>query len=194
MQINTTSDALDNLNKKLGGADIEIEPSTNKVDALKKIYKTLGGTDDVSGLSTVYQVLEKITEVAEGGGGGLYKSARVTFDITDGGTPVTDIWNVSFGYLIYFGDYIDEFNEYDMAIRRNHQTTPVVVELPIIENQPCYIALSNFEGTTNNEAPFFYDIEGQSVTVEGGAEIISLENGVINITGDCIIHLPILWD
>lgn len=70
MQINTTSDALDNLNKKLGGADIEIEPSTNKVDALKKIYKTLGGTDDVKGLSTVYQVLEKITEVAEGGGGG----------------------------------------------------------------------------------------------------------------------------
>lgn len=69
MQINTTSDALDNLNKKLGGADIEIEPSTNKVDALKKIYKTLGGTDDVKGLSTVYQVLEKITEVAEGGGG-----------------------------------------------------------------------------------------------------------------------------
>lgn len=69
MQINTTSDALDNLNKKLGGADIEIEPSTNKVDALKKIYKTLGGTDDVAGLSTVYQVLEKITEVAEGGGG-----------------------------------------------------------------------------------------------------------------------------
>lgn len=50
MQINTTSDALDNLNKKLGGADIEIEPSTNKVDALKKIYKTLGGADDVTGL------------------------------------------------------------------------------------------------------------------------------------------------
>ena len=71
MQINTTSDALDNLNKKLGGADIEIEPSTNKVDALKKIYKTLGGTDDVKGLSTVYQVLEKITEVAGGGGGSL---------------------------------------------------------------------------------------------------------------------------
>lgn len=74
MQINTTSDALDNLNKKLGGADIEIEPSTNKVDALKKIYKTLGGTDDVKGLSTVYQVLEKITEVAEGGGGGSLPS------------------------------------------------------------------------------------------------------------------------
>lgn len=78
MQINTTSDALDNLNKKLGGADIEIEPSTNKVDALKKIYKTLGGTDDVAGLSTVYQVLEKITEVAEGGGGGDLTIANVS--------------------------------------------------------------------------------------------------------------------
>ena len=82
MQINTTSDALDNLNKKLGGADIEIEPSTNKVDALKKIYKTLGGTDDVAGLSTVYQVLEKITEVAEGGGGesGLMIATYVPVD------------------------------------------------------------------------------------------------------------------
>lgn len=84
MQINTTSDALDNLNKKLGGADIEIEPSTNKVDALKKIYKTLGGTDDVKGLSTVYQVLEKITEVAEGGGGGGgdFSTAIATVQIT----------------------------------------------------------------------------------------------------------------
>ena len=80
MQINTTSDALDNLNKKLGGADIEIEPSTNKVDALKKIYKTLGGTDDVKGLSTVYQVLEKITEVA--GGGGDFSTAIATVQIT----------------------------------------------------------------------------------------------------------------
>lgn len=77
MQISTISDALDNLNKKLGGADIEIEPSMNKVDALKKIYKTLGGADDVSGLSTVYQVLEKITEVAEGGGGD-FSTAQVT--------------------------------------------------------------------------------------------------------------------
>lgn len=86
MQINTTSDALDNLNKKLGGADIEIEPSTNKVDALKKIYKTLGGTDDVKGLSTVYQVLEKITEVAEGGGGG---SDTVIVTETDGTLDIT---------------------------------------------------------------------------------------------------------
>lgn len=84
MQINTTSDALDNLNKKLGGADIEIEPSTNKVDALKKIYKTLGGTDDVKGLSTVYQVLEKITEVAEGGGGGDFSTAEVTINNESG--------------------------------------------------------------------------------------------------------------
>ena len=106
MQINTTSDALDNLNKKLGGADIEIEPSTNKVDALKKIYKTLGGTDDVAGLSTVYQVLEKITEVAEGGGGSSdFSTAEVTINNER-------TYNYNLPYLTEYGgiEYIQTYN------------------------------------------------------------------------------------
>lgn len=104
MQINTTSDALDNLNKKLGGADIEIEPSTNKVDALKKIYKTLGGTDDVKGLSTVYQVLEKITEVAEGGGG--IRRITITGDTLDI-TPHQLIDALSKGNLVALFEVVD---------------------------------------------------------------------------------------
>lgn len=133
-------------------------------------------------------------EYGGGGGGGLYKTAKVTFDIIDNAVPVENIWNVAFEYIIFFGDYIDEYNKYAMNVKRNNQTTPAAVELPIIENQPCYMLVADFEGTNTNEALFFYDAEGQGVTVEGGAEIIDLEQGVISITGDCIIHVPILWD
>ena len=69
MAMKTVSQSLDDLNVKLGGTAGAIEPSTTKADALKAIYSTLGGTDDVSNISTVSEMVDKVTEVAEGGGG-----------------------------------------------------------------------------------------------------------------------------
>lgn len=77
MAIKTVSQSLDDLNVKLGGTAGAIEPSTTKADALKAIYSTLGGTDDVSNISTVSEMVDKVTEVAEAGGS--VPTVNVTF-------------------------------------------------------------------------------------------------------------------
>ena len=156
MQINTTSDALDNLNKKLGGADIEIEPSTNKVDALKKIYKTLGGTDDVKGLSTVYQVLEKITEVAEGGGGGDsdFTIANVT------------IWASGLNYYLPVLDEQDGINFINATMRSNSGN----YQVPLYKGNAVFMPLD--EGLAidiaGNITPL---VEGQAYLITGDGSI-----------------------
>ena len=69
-KINTVAGALEKLNVKLGGVEGEINPKMQKVEALKKIYATLGGaSEDVDELSTTYELVSKIADVAEGGGG-----------------------------------------------------------------------------------------------------------------------------
>lgn len=69
MGINTVSASLDLLNTQLGGAEGTIPATATKVEALREIYTTLGGADDVSHISTVSEMVEKVAEVAEGGGG-----------------------------------------------------------------------------------------------------------------------------
>lgn len=67
-KINTVAGALEKLNVKLGGVEGEINPKMQKVEALKKIYATLGGaSEDVDELSTTYELVAKIADVAEGG-------------------------------------------------------------------------------------------------------------------------------
>lgn len=173
MQINTASDALDNLNKKLGGADIEIEPSTNKVDALKKIYKTLGGTDDVKGLSTVYQVLEKITEVAEGGGGGGIEN--VTLVVTNGRT----------GDSIYLPDYFEP--AYPSII--NNTLQAVSPKEVAIEAQASYtLNIAHSSVPTEISMPSFDDEPVGSgnvvVTYDEESKLYKL-----SISGDCAITI-----
>lgn len=70
MGINTVSASLDILNTQLGGTEGTIPATATKVEALREIYGTLGGTDDVSHISTVSEMVEKVAEVASGGGGG----------------------------------------------------------------------------------------------------------------------------
>lgn len=69
MGINTVSASLDLLNTQLGGTEGTIPATATKVEALREIYTTLGGADDVSHISTVSEMVEKVAEVAEGGGG-----------------------------------------------------------------------------------------------------------------------------
>lgn len=83
-KINTVSEALDILNTAVGGTAGEIPADATKVDALKQVYKTLGGAPaDVEELSTVSEMVEKLANVAGGGGGGDFSTATVTFVDTD---------------------------------------------------------------------------------------------------------------
>ena len=61
----TIVDSLKALITKLGGA---IAQEETIVESLKGVYVALGGEDDVQNNNTVVEMLDKITEVAEGGG------------------------------------------------------------------------------------------------------------------------------
>lgn len=69
--IMTVPGALDELNVALGGAAGAIKPTDAKVHALQKIYKTLGGEEDVKGILTTSQMIQKIATVATPGGAEL---------------------------------------------------------------------------------------------------------------------------
>lgn len=80
----TVPGALSELNVKLGGNENDIKATDTKVHALGRIYKTLGGTDDTSRIYTTAQMIRKITEVAERGGGGDCPFTAVTVRVTIG--------------------------------------------------------------------------------------------------------------
>lgn len=80
----TVPGALSELNVKLGGNENDIKATDTKVHALGRIYKTLGGTDDTSWIYTTAQMIRKITEVAERGGGGDCPYTAVTVRVTAG--------------------------------------------------------------------------------------------------------------
>ena len=69
MSIKTVSGALDVLNTKVGGTAGDIPADATKVDALKKLYATLGGSPEtVEDISTISEMVEALAEVAQGGG------------------------------------------------------------------------------------------------------------------------------
>lgn len=80
----TVPGALSELNVKLGGNENDIKATDTKVHALGQIYKTLGGTDDTSRIYTTAQMIRKITEVAEQGGGEDCPYSAVTVKVTAG--------------------------------------------------------------------------------------------------------------
>ena len=193
MQINTTSDALDNLNKKLGGADIEIEPSTNKVDALKKIYKTLGGTDDVKGLSTVYQVLEKITEVAEGGGGSNIPTHNVKIEAYD--TGADELVDYRFLYIAYFdtdrqsgGVYGFAYSFSGMAPEDHIYKALVIGDRILFEGERDFISVGD-----DDENVWLPDPDAELIRSVSGSATKDADNQV-TITGDCTITINVIQD
>ncbi len=63
----TIVESLKALIAKLGGEGAD---ESTIVEALKSVYVALGGTDDTSGIVTIVEALDKVTEVAGSGGGG----------------------------------------------------------------------------------------------------------------------------
>lgn len=90
----TVPGALSELNVKLGGNENDIKATDTKVHALGRIYKTLGGTDDTSRIYTTAQMIRKITEVAERGGGGGEDCpfSAVTVKVTAGNVTSVKIY------------------------------------------------------------------------------------------------------
>lgn len=81
-EITTIVESLKALNTKLGGSG---SSASTKADALKDIYVTLGGNaSDVEEVSTVTEMIQKVTEVASGGGGGGdFTTVSCTIIVTD---------------------------------------------------------------------------------------------------------------
>lgn len=85
-EITTIVESLKALNTKLGGSS----SASTKADALKDIYVTLGGNaSDVEEVSTVTEMIQKVTEVASGGGGGGDFSTATVTVIANSNTPLT---------------------------------------------------------------------------------------------------------
>lgn len=85
MAVKTIAGALDTLNTKLGGTAGEISADSTRVDALKTVYKTLGGGDEVADIPTVSEMIEKLADVAQGGGGssgGEFTTKEVYCDLS----------------------------------------------------------------------------------------------------------------
>lgn len=130
MAMKTVSQSLDGLNVKLGGTVGAIEPSTTKADALKAIYSTLGGTDDVSNISTVSEMVDKVTEVAEAGGGAEIEWAELTIKNNTGKMLYT-MWN-------YRTDgYDNEIITHENVVMNSGSTK--TMNIPFASSLPRYI-------------------------------------------------------
>lgn len=85
-EITTIVESLKALNTKLGGSG---SSASTKADVLKDIYVTLGGNaSDVEEVSTVTEMIQKVTEVVSGGGGGEAPVCTLTIVNNTG----DDIW------------------------------------------------------------------------------------------------------
>lgn len=182
-KINTVSEALDILNTAVGGTAGEIPADATKVDALKQVYKTLGGAPaDVEELSTVSEMVEKLANVAGGGGGGDFVKLTLSCKVS---TPDSeDSFNMDFSDRTTeeSASYIDAFRiDPEYGIQANPESPYVLYDEPYTGE--IYII--------KDGCIFVYAGEKleNTYTVTGAGEIVADYNGeyAVKVTGDCEI-------